>query len=336
MPEIQKIEDAYIDAVIKANEVYNPNLDVTQGVRLRELIKLMRDRIEQQGENGATKFISADFLPLLPLQVANRDAFEAAVDGLNLAPGTVYKTDQGGIAYIMAYGHTSLTNNSGVPLAVAENDSQGQPTGVSYNLAVDETKVYDNRIFETLTITLPIITNQNRGKTYKLLDQKGNQQNSNHIRPYNFPNQAPVILIVGQQPLFIDAALQITSTVDDAMTTLFVTAMLDDTNDVYVTGVDAQSNPYQTYRLSDCNDFIYSGFEITGGGWSNHVEGEDYSVRIYMINNSDTAKDITVNFNNTFTNVAIDASQNEQDLIVITKQQLMDADGESIVQLSPA
>jgi len=41
---------AYIDAVIKATEVYNPNLDVTQGGRLRELIKLMRDHIEQQGD----------------------------------------------------------------------------------------------------------------------------------------------------------------------------------------------------------------------------------------------------------------------------------------------
>lgn len=48
MPEIEKIEDAYIDDVIKSSAVYNPNLDVTQGVRLRELVKLLRDRSEQE------------------------------------------------------------------------------------------------------------------------------------------------------------------------------------------------------------------------------------------------------------------------------------------------
>jgi hypothetical protein len=48
MPQIPPITDAYIDEIIKASDVYNPTLNKTQGVKLRELIKLMRDR---SGEN---------------------------------------------------------------------------------------------------------------------------------------------------------------------------------------------------------------------------------------------------------------------------------------------
>lgn len=43
------IEDAYIDEIIKSAGSYNPSLTTTQGVKLRELIKLIRDRIEQGG-----------------------------------------------------------------------------------------------------------------------------------------------------------------------------------------------------------------------------------------------------------------------------------------------
>ncbi|WP_293787277.1 hypothetical protein [uncultured Pedobacter sp.] len=48
MPQIPPITDAYIDEIIKAPDAYNPTLNKTQGVKLRELIKLMRDR---SGEN---------------------------------------------------------------------------------------------------------------------------------------------------------------------------------------------------------------------------------------------------------------------------------------------
>lgn len=52
MSEIQPINDAYIDSIIKAADTYNPNLSKTQGTQLRELIKLMRDRFEQQLSDG--------------------------------------------------------------------------------------------------------------------------------------------------------------------------------------------------------------------------------------------------------------------------------------------
>lgn len=47
MSYIPFIDDAYIDAVIKAAEAHNPALNKTQGIKLRELIKVLRDRIEQ-------------------------------------------------------------------------------------------------------------------------------------------------------------------------------------------------------------------------------------------------------------------------------------------------
>jgi len=49
MAQIPPINDAYIDDIIKSStEVYNPAVNKMQGVKLRELIKLMRDRSEQQ------------------------------------------------------------------------------------------------------------------------------------------------------------------------------------------------------------------------------------------------------------------------------------------------
>ncbi|MDN5288963.1 MAG: hypothetical protein JWR38_5237 [Mucilaginibacter sp.] len=47
MAEIPPIGDTYIDDIIKAQDVYNPGLNKRQGVKLRELIKLLRDRLEQ-------------------------------------------------------------------------------------------------------------------------------------------------------------------------------------------------------------------------------------------------------------------------------------------------
>ncbi|TDQ77455.1 hypothetical protein [Sphingobacterium yanglingense] len=48
MAQIPPIEDSYIDGVIKSNVPYNPTLNQTQGVKLRELVKLLRDRLEQE------------------------------------------------------------------------------------------------------------------------------------------------------------------------------------------------------------------------------------------------------------------------------------------------
>ncbi|MDN5288966.1 MAG: hypothetical protein JWR38_5240 [Mucilaginibacter sp.] len=48
MAQIPPIEDTYIDDIIKTQGVYNPNLNKTQGIKLRELVKLLRDRLEQE------------------------------------------------------------------------------------------------------------------------------------------------------------------------------------------------------------------------------------------------------------------------------------------------
>lgn len=46
MIQIPPIEDSYIDDVIKAAP-YDPGLNKTQGIKLRELVKLMRDQMSQ-------------------------------------------------------------------------------------------------------------------------------------------------------------------------------------------------------------------------------------------------------------------------------------------------
>lgn len=48
MGQIPRIEDAYIDSVIKSAGAYQPSVIKTQGIKLRELMKLLRDRFEQE------------------------------------------------------------------------------------------------------------------------------------------------------------------------------------------------------------------------------------------------------------------------------------------------
>jgi hypothetical protein len=48
MPEQGPIEDSYIDGIIRASGVFNPDLNKTQGIKLRELVKALRDRFEQE------------------------------------------------------------------------------------------------------------------------------------------------------------------------------------------------------------------------------------------------------------------------------------------------
>lgn len=52
----QQITDQYIEDVIKSNHTYNPNLNKTQGEKLRELVKNLRD----QSGSGSELFIDAE------------------------------------------------------------------------------------------------------------------------------------------------------------------------------------------------------------------------------------------------------------------------------------
>lgn len=53
MAQIPPITDAYIDEIVKATDAYNPTLNETQGVKLRELIKKLRDYFTQEiQQNG--------------------------------------------------------------------------------------------------------------------------------------------------------------------------------------------------------------------------------------------------------------------------------------------
>ena len=69
MAQIPPITDAYIDEIVKAPDAYNPTLNKTQGVKLRELLKLMRDRLEQQagGITAGSDLISVTYQELTSL-----------------------------------------------------------------------------------------------------------------------------------------------------------------------------------------------------------------------------------------------------------------------------
>jgi hypothetical protein len=67
MAQIPPITDDYIDEVIKAPDAYNPTLNKTQGVKLRELLKLMKNQIQQsEGETG-NQLIAVTYLELMSL-----------------------------------------------------------------------------------------------------------------------------------------------------------------------------------------------------------------------------------------------------------------------------
>ncbi|UIR56363.1 hypothetical protein LZQ00_00710 [Sphingobacterium sp. SRCM116780] len=55
----EQITDQYIEDVIKSNHTYNPNLNKTQGEKLRELVKNLRDHIGEVGA-GSELFINSE------------------------------------------------------------------------------------------------------------------------------------------------------------------------------------------------------------------------------------------------------------------------------------
>lgn len=55
---ITPIDDDYINSIIKSAGPYNPDLNETQGIKLRELIKLLRDQIQQGGGQSAPQSVT--------------------------------------------------------------------------------------------------------------------------------------------------------------------------------------------------------------------------------------------------------------------------------------
>lgn len=56
MAQISFIDDAYIDDIIKAVDPYNPALNRTQGVKMRELIKQLRDYIKTSNSQFTAEY----------------------------------------------------------------------------------------------------------------------------------------------------------------------------------------------------------------------------------------------------------------------------------------
>ncbi|WP_145861293.1 hypothetical protein [Pedobacter suwonensis] len=79
MAQTPPITDAYIDEIIKAPDAYNPTLNKTQGVKLRELIKLMRDKMDQSSGGGGNLLTSVTYSQLVNLVLTD-----------SLVPGAQY------------------------------------------------------------------------------------------------------------------------------------------------------------------------------------------------------------------------------------------------------
>lgn len=70
MPQIAPIDDNYIDDVIKSAGPYDQKINTTQGVKLRELIKKLRDYIEQE-KSGSSGIIEVTYNELSSLIINN-------------------------------------------------------------------------------------------------------------------------------------------------------------------------------------------------------------------------------------------------------------------------
>jgi hypothetical protein len=88
MSQIPPITDAYIDEIIKAPDAYNPVLNKTQGVKLRELLKLMRDRTEECCTGSNT---NADLIQVTHQQLTSLLFSSALISGKHYLL-TNYKT----------------------------------------------------------------------------------------------------------------------------------------------------------------------------------------------------------------------------------------------------
>jgi len=67
MPTIGPVTDQYIDSIIKSAGVANPNLNKTQGTGMRELIKRLRDRLEQEIADNVDGLITHSYSELKAL-----------------------------------------------------------------------------------------------------------------------------------------------------------------------------------------------------------------------------------------------------------------------------
>ncbi|RLJ80522.1 hypothetical protein [Pedobacter alluvionis] len=67
MAQIPPITDAYIDEIVKASDAYNPALNKSQGVKLRELIKKLRDYFTQEIQQPS----NGDYIQVSPSEPQN-------------------------------------------------------------------------------------------------------------------------------------------------------------------------------------------------------------------------------------------------------------------------
>lgn len=103
MAQIPFIEDAYIDDVIKSAGAYDPTLNLTQGVKLRELLKLMRDSLAQGGSGSVG-------LAAIPVTYAE---LVSMINGSTLVAGQKYLLTDFQSTFIYSGYYTDNNNRAG-------------------------------------------------------------------------------------------------------------------------------------------------------------------------------------------------------------------------------
>lgn len=143
MAQIPYIDDQYINDIIKAAETYNPTLNKTQGIKLRELIKRLRDRMEQgsddvvrlTGDQQITGAKSFNQLNTKEMSLV-KDGYNSLLKNpLNQTQHTVYTLPKvsGELALI-----SDITKNS-LGLGDVDNTSDvNKPVSLATQAALDE------------------------------------------------------------------------------------------------------------------------------------------------------------------------------------------------------
>lgn len=110
---IPPIDDSYIDAIIKSDGPYNPSLNRTQGVKLRELMKRFRDFMEQ------TDHYKGNYASLIALEEAHYTAL--AGDYATVDPNV----EENAQIYIWDVNNTKWVLSSGGAIADATELAPG-------------------------------------------------------------------------------------------------------------------------------------------------------------------------------------------------------------------
>ncbi|WP_183573846.1 hypothetical protein HDF18_08480 [Mucilaginibacter sp. X5P1] len=158
---IGPVTDAYIDGIIKASDTYDPNLSLTQGIQLRALIKLLRDRLEQEVAGAAAQVhYKGTYISATALSAANPTANPgdyAFVDPGAGEDARLYIWDEDNVVWILSSGTGDI--------AQATETNAGIMAIATISQALAGT---DNASAMTALKTLSVILDQKKNVNYQI------------------------------------------------------------------------------------------------------------------------------------------------------------------------